>query len=126
MCTTSGWNCTPKRPLARSSKAAAGVSPVEAVTTAPVGGTVMVSKWLIHTGWCFGWAALNSTPSADDVEVGAAVLAPAGAGDRAAEVAGEELGAVADAQDRDVEVVDGRVDRRARPRRGPTRARRRR
>ena len=39
------------------------MSPVEAVITAPAGGTVIVSKWLIHTGWCTGWAALNSTPS---------------------------------------------------------------
>ena len=47
-----------------------------------------------------------------DGEVGAAVLAPAGLGDLAAEVAGDELAAVADAEHRDAGLVDGRVDRR--------------
>ncbi len=48
---------------------------------------------------------------AGDGERGAPVLAPAGAGHLAAELLGEQLGAVADAQDGDPEVVDGRVDR---------------
>ena len=51
VCWTSGWNCTAKRPASGASKAATGASGDEAVTVAPAGGSVMASKWLIHTGW---------------------------------------------------------------------------
>ena len=68
------------------------------------------SKWLIHTCWWVGWPPPNSTPRGHDVEVGAAVLALARAGHLAAEVAGDQLGAVADAEHGHAEVVDGGVD----------------
>ena len=45
-----------------------------------------------------------------DVQVGAPVLAPAGVGHLAAELQGHELGAVADAEDGDAEVVDRGVE----------------
>ena len=110
MCTTSGWNCTPKIPRSASSRAATGTSAVVAVTVKPSGATVMESKWLIHTCWCLGWAGPKSRPSTLDVQVGAPVLAPAGVGHLAAELQGDELGAVADAQDGDAEVVDRGVE----------------
>ena len=111
------------------SKAAAGVSGVDATTRNPSGARVMVSKWLIHTTWLSGLVSPNEERLVVDLgslQVGAAVLAPAGLGHLAAEVAGEELAAVADAEDGDAGVVDLLVDRRARPRRGPTPDRRRR
>ena len=88
-------------------------SGVDAVTAKPSGASVIVSKWLIHTICSRGRSAPKSMPpsSATD-ELGAAVLAPARLGDLAAEVAGDELAAVADAEHRDAGVVDGRVDRR--------------
>jgi hypothetical protein len=50
-------------------------------------------------------------PGRHERELGAAVLAAhPGVGDGAAELLGDELGAVADAEDRDAEVVDGGVD----------------
>ena len=106
------------------SMAAAGTSVVDAVTVKPSGATVIESKWLIHTCWWVGWPPPNSTPGGDHLEVRAAVLAPAGAGHLAAEVAGHELGAVADAQHRDAEVVDVGGRGRARRPRAPTSGRR--
>ena len=47
-----------------------------------------------------------------DDEIGAAVLAPAGLGHGPAELLGDQLSAVADAQDRDPELVDAGVDAR--------------
>ena len=85
----------------------------------------MESKWLIHTCWCGRLAgAEQQRRRPSDVELGAAVLAPPGVGHLAAELQGDQLGAVADAQDGDAEVVDRRVDDAARPRRGPTWGRR--
>ena len=60
----------------------------------------MESKWLIHTCWWVGLAAAEQHGSGcGDVELGAAVLAATGAGHLAAELLGDELGAVADAED---------------------------
>jgi hypothetical protein len=70
----------------------------------------MESKWLIHTCWWVGWPPPNTTAGRHHVELGAAVLAGPGVGDGAAELLGDELGAVADAQDRHAEVVHGGVD----------------
>ena len=72
----------------------------------------MASPWLIHTSTSSG----QSTNRGDDpvtVERRPAVLAATGAGHLAAELPGEQLGAVADAEDGDAGVVDGRVDGRA-------------
>ena len=48
VCTTSGWNCTPKRRPARSSMAAMGAPAVSAVTVKPSGAVVTASRWLIQ------------------------------------------------------------------------------
>ena len=124
VCTTSGWNCTAYKPRPRCSNAAAGVSGVDAVTVKPSGACVIVSKWLIHTCWSAGMSTPNRTARVDDAQLGAAVLAPAGLRDLAAEIAGEELRAVADAEHGDAGVVDAGVDRWRARRRGPMPARR--
>ncbi len=78
--------------------------------TAPVGGSVMVSKWLIQTGWCSGWAAPKSTSwPATSRSVRPYSPRPVRA-TVPPEVAGQQLGAVADAEDRHAEVVDTGVD----------------
>ena len=51
-------------------------------------------------------------PRRGPAQVGPAVLAPSGLGHLAAEVAGQQLSAVADAQDRHARVVDAGIDRR--------------
>ena len=81
------------------------------VTTKPGGASVMASPWLIHTSAPRPASRRTAARTPASVSVGPAVLALAGAGDRAAELLGDQLGAVADAEDRDPEVVDGRVDR---------------
>ncbi len=83
----------------------------------------MESKWLIHTGLL---AVEQPTPAvaACGVQLGAAVLAPPGAGDLAAELLGDELGAVADAEHRHAELVDAGVDDGRARRRAPTSGRR--
>ena len=57
------------------------------------------------------------------VSCGPAVLAAHAAADGAAELLGDQLRAVADAEDRDAELVDRRVERSARPRRARSSAR---
>lgn len=54
VCITSGWYCTPARPLARFSNAATGAPELVATTSKPSGATVTASPWLIHTGWVVG------------------------------------------------------------------------
>ena len=108
VCTTSGWNWTPYRRRARSSKAAIGVDGELAVTSAPVGGAVTESRWLIHTV-CSGGRSWKSSDSAA-LELGLSELGRARALDRAAEVARHELHAVADAERRDPELEDPRVE----------------
>ena len=84
--------------------------------------SVTASKWLIHTVWV--WARSPTSSSVGAPSIGSRTVRPySPAPPRptvAAELLGDELGAVADAQDGDAEVVDTRVDARARPRRGPT------
>ena len=96
-----------------------------AVATKPSGTRVMPSKWLIHTVCSSGWSA-SSPPAGLPVTAQgrAAVLALPAAGDLAAQLLGDELGAVAEAEDGHAQVVDLRVEQRARPRRGPTWGRR--
>ena len=57
-----------------------------------------------------GGARQQGAAVALDGEGGAAVLAPIGAADRAAILLGDQLRAVADAENRNVEVVHGRID----------------
>ncbi len=113
VCTTSGWNCRPKSRRSGSCMAATGAPGVVAVATKPSGTAVMASPWLIHTVECAG----QSGHSGDFValgEFGAPVLALTGARHRAAELERHQLGAVAEPEDRDPELVDGRVDGRGR------------
>ena len=96
----------------RSSSAAIGAPGVDAVTVNPAGAVVIASPWLIHT-----ICSADDGSSTSDDRVGAAhhraaVLAAARARHLAAELLRDELGAVADAQDREAGVVDRGVDRR--------------
>ena len=75
----------------------------------PSGASVTASPWLIHTGWVDGSPSCSTTAGCD-VSVGAAVLAGAGAGDRAAERLRHRLEAVADAEHRDARVEQRRVE----------------
>ena len=106
---TARRRCAGRRPRTRRP----GCRAVDAVTAKPggrLGDRVEVAHpHLLVVGWSRRTARRRRRST---VEVGAAVLAPAGLGDVAAEVAGEELGAVADAEDRDAE-------RRRRPGRSP-------
>ena len=61
--TTSGWNWTPYSRRPRSSNAAIGVDGDDAVTTAPAGGAVTESRWLIQTV-CSGGRSWKSSDSA--------------------------------------------------------------
>jgi citrate synthase len=68
----------------------------------------MASPWLIHTSMSTGQSAKRArTPVG---QLGAAVLALAGPRHGAAELQRHELGAVTEPEDRDPELVDGRVD----------------
>ena len=49
VCTTSGWNCSPKRRRSGSCMAATGAPAEVAVATNPAGTAVMASPWLIQT-----------------------------------------------------------------------------
>ena len=94
------------------SNAATGASAVDAVATKPSGASVTASKWLIHTSWVDGRSWSNVGRPVGDLQLGPAVLAAHPPPDLAAELQGDQLGAVADAEDRDAEVVDRRVERR--------------
>ena len=109
--TTSGWNCTPQILREALSSAATGASAVEAVATKPSGAWVTASKWLIHTSCVDGQVVQQLRRAVGDLELGPAVLAAHAPTDLAAELLGDQLGAVADAEDRD-----------ARGRRSPGRA----
>ena len=111
VCETSGWYWTPQILRAGDSSAATGAPSEVAVATKPSGSRAMPSKWLIHTVWLAGWSA--SRPAGvgrrgvvGDRQRGAPVLALAAPGHLAAELLGDELGAVADAEDGDAQVVD--------------------
>ena len=75
----------------------------------PSGSRVIESPWLIQTGWSRSRPANRVASGVGDRDVGRAVLALAGRQDVATELAGHELGAVADAEDRDAPAPDGRV-----------------
>ena len=105
--TTSGWNWTPKQRRSASSMTATGTGPVDAVATKP-GGRLGHRDTVAHphVGRSPG-ASRESDEVPDARELGAPVLARVPCGlDRAAEILGEQLGAVADAEDRDPEIVD--------------------
>ena len=72
----------------------------------------MASKWLIQTSWTSGASSGSRSDGRVAAQLGPAVLAAHAPPDRAAELLGDQLGAVADAEDRHAEVVDGRVERR--------------
>ena len=110
VCTTSGWNCTAWRRRSTSSIAATGASGVVAVTWKPVGRRADRVE-VAHPHLLVGRLATSEQHAGgDDLEIGAAVLASTGAGDDPAELLGEELRAVADAEHRDIEVVHAGVD----------------
>ena len=95
----------PRRILERRDRASTAERPV---TVAPSGGAVTVSRWLIHTVCC-GGSPSKSAPDAV-VELRLAELGGAGARDLAAELERHQLGAVADAERRDPELEELRVD----------------
>ena len=101
------------------SSAATGASAVDAVAVNP-GGGALIAHGVAHPHVVdLGSVVRKQHATARGaVQRGASVLAPRAAVDVAAELEGDELGAVADAEDRHAEVVDRRVEqRRARRRR---------
>ena len=93
-------------------------SSVAAVATKPSGTSVMASKWLIHTSWTSGASSGSSSESAVRRSLARPYSPRIPRPTVAAELLGDQLGAVADAEHRDAEVVDGRVERSAHRRRG--------
>ena len=84
---------------------------VAAVAWKPSGTRVTASKWLIHT--VVGPVTSASRPDGGrgrPVRIGAAVLPLLVAGHLAPQLMGHQLGPVADAEDRDAQVVDGGVE----------------
>ena len=81
---------------------------------------MIASKWLIQTSNT-GGTAPNRTDGACPPDVsgqrGPAVLSPPAAVDHASELPGDQLGAVTDAEHRDPDVVDSRVELSGRRRR---------
>ena len=59
VCTTSGWNCSPKRRRSGSCMAATGAPALVAVAAKPSGTAVMASPWLIHTFDVAGHSGLS-------------------------------------------------------------------
>ena len=119
---TSGWNWTPKRRRVGSSIAATGTEAVDAVTSKP-GGARGHRDAVAHPD-----ADRSGSPSrSDEAPERTSSVRPYSPAserlDRAAEVLGEQLGAVADAEDRDPELVDARVERGRAVARGRSRGR---
>ena len=111
--TTSGWNCTPKMRRSASCRAATGAPGLVAVATNPGGTSVMASPWLIQTSEVVG----QSTHRGDGAVSVSSVrpYSPFPVRDTVpAELQRDELGAVAEAEDRDAELVDAGVDGRRR------------
>ncbi len=77
-------------------------------TSKPSGASVTASPWLIHTGWVAGRSECSSPAS--DAQLGAAVLAGAGARHGTAERLRHRLESVADAEHRNVEVEQRGVE----------------
>src|SRR5581483_4074177 len=90
-----------------SSSAATGAAD-EAVTLKPAGARTMESPWLIHTSCSTGRLAKSSEESI--TLSGVRPYSPPRPADFAAELGGDELAAVADAEDRHARGVDRRVD----------------
>ena len=112
-------------PLVVLEDAAAGASEVLAVARKPGGGSV-IGVEVAHPHVVLVGHVVVEQPTTPAMRLRSrpAVLAAHAAADLAAELLGDQLGAVADAEDRDAEVVDGRVELRVRPRRGRSSARR--
>ena len=91
-----------------SARPAKGVESVWAVALKPAGSRVIESPWLIQTGCSVPRPASSRSPRADGQD-GRPVLALWGAHDVAAQLDGHELGAVADAQDRQAAAPDGGI-----------------
>ena len=102
---TSGWNCTPYQRLSSLAIAATGMRSVRAVTMKPGGATETWSPWLIHTSRRGGepgvvLQAVEQRILRDQLDLRVAELARVGGLGGAAQLRGQGLHAVADAQDR--------------------------
>ena len=97
---------------ASSSRTATGASSVSAVAVKPAGrfgdGVEVAHPHVVHVGGVVG----EQQRRAGAAQLGPAVLAAHAAPDGAAELLGDQLGAVADAEDRHAELVDRRIERR--------------
>jgi hypothetical protein len=91
------------------SSTATGASGVLAVARKPGGGSVIASKWLIHTSCSSGMSACSSDESAVRVRC-ARPYSPRMPRPTVPPSWGDQLGPVADAEDRHAEVVDRRVE----------------
>ena len=101
-----GWYWTPQILRAGSSSTATGAPSEVAVATKPSGTSTTALKWLIHTVWCVGQRIGEQGRPASGIRCnGPAVLTGPAATDPTTELLGDELGAVADPQDRDPQVV---------------------
>ena len=74
---------------------------------------MIASKWLIHTSVVSGASSGSSSDGAVRMEHGPAVLATHPPPNGAAELLGDQLGAVADAEHRHTELVDRRIEARS-------------
>ncbi len=72
--------------------------------------SVIASKWLIQTSCSSGVSGPSTEDSRGAGQMGPAVLAAHPAADRSTELLGDELGAVADPEDRNAERVDRRIE----------------
>ena len=113
--TTSGWNCTAQIAALRVLEGGHGrVGRRSRSAMKPSGTSVTASKWLIHTSCSAGMMPSSSVDA--PVEAASAVARPYSprmpAADGAAELLRDQLRAVADAEDRDPELVDRRVEAR--------------
>ena len=124
VCITSGCHWTPASRRSRSSKAATGVSAVEASTSKPAGAATTAVA-VAHPDPVPARAGpASSVPASLHIDGGAAVLRATGAPYLAAQVEGHRLEAVAHAEHRDPGREDVGVDVGRARRRRPRRARR--
>ena len=106
--TTSGWNWMPYRLREASTRPAYGVESVWAVGLKPAGSREIESR-VAHPDRLLAVEAGEQRIVGGDADVGRAVFAVIERDDVAAELVGHQLGAVADAQDRDLAGPDGRI-----------------
>ncbi len=109
VCTTSGWNCTPKRPAARFSMAATGERGGGG-SDGEAGRGRHHRVPVAHPDGLGGWQALEQQAVVGGGQLGLAELGCPGAGHLAPEHLGQQLVAVADAQDGDAQFQDPRVE----------------